>query len=260
MDDLRRVEFSREYPKTDSREIWADGAKWNEFFTLLQRAKEEGAITLVIAAPEMLGDTWREMIVNLSAIASSGLTLEIRPRYEVLTHEIDFAKDGEKDIVTGIAIECKPPLLSNPDASPVEHDMHGPFILRHGNKPFIELYSAGPDPVYCQAELLMKRDWEEFKATSRNREILGFYEITAGTIEWFLHKHKDKPTHGVLEDYRRKILASKWENFHIPMESATMLADTHKILKSKLKDKALLNSEKEILGHLKKSLDNLGRT
>lgn len=210
-----KVEFTRVVPRSDSREIWADGGKWKELFFLIQKGKAEGATTLVVSSAEMLGDTWRELILNMTAIASAGLTIEIQPpvAHAVTRCEVDFSSGEEKELLVREVFEKKGPLMANGDTpEPVKN---GPFVFRVGNMPAIILDSQGPDETYCQAELLLKRDWEEYKPSSKGRQIEGFYVITGGTIEWFLHQHAGRDAQGAIEDYRRKILAGGWSQFYL---------------------------------------------
>lgn len=233
-----RVEFSREVPHVDPREIWADGQKWKDFFMLLEKAKHEGASTLVIDRPEALGDTWREVILNLSAVGSAGLTLEIKDATGVVKAELDCSSGIERDLGEHAVFERKSPLLSNVAAALVRAEQDrkfGPYILRVGKEPPVLLHSSGPDPVYCQAELLLMAEWEDFKPSGKGREVQGSYELTAGTVEWFLSKYADKPSHGVIEEYRRKILDQGFMKFTVPRGQAVQAAFLAKTLKGELK-------------------------
>lgn len=251
------VAFSREVPFTDPREIWADGQKWKDFFVLLEKAKHEGASTLVVDRPESLGDTWREVMLNLSAIGSAGLTLKIQGALGVVKAELDCSSGVERDLGERAVFEKKDPLLSNIGRE--RQRKFGPFIMRPGKEPAVLIHSSGPDEVYCQAELCLMAEWEDFKPSSKGREIQGSYELTAGTIEWFLHKYADKPTHGVIEEYRKRILERGWSIFHVPRGEADSLVKVTKELKNQIKnappDAALLHPN--LLERSKEALKNL---
>jgi len=216
--DGHKVEFTREIPKTDPREIWADGGKWKSFFLTLQEAREAGATTLVVASADVLGDTWRELMLNLSAIADAGLVLEIQPSktHSVTRNEVDFSTGEEVDLWSRTVFDRVDPKTGEREPG----RKYGPFTLKAGNGPPILLHSEGPDENYCRAELLMMRDQEEYRPTAKNREIQGRYEVTGGTVEWFLHKYADKSSQGVIEDYRRQIQEKGWEAFCVSVKKS----------------------------------------
>lgn len=63
--ELERLEFPTEF--------FYDEEKWGKF----NQALRVGADELLVAFPEVLGDTYAELLINLSKIAKSGKALRI---------------------------------------------------------------------------------------------------------------------------------------------------------------------------------------
>ncbi len=59
-------------------EVTITSEKWGRFYEVLQEAQGK-ADALLVCAPEVLGDTYEELVANLSAMASFGLQLAIVP-------------------------------------------------------------------------------------------------------------------------------------------------------------------------------------
>jgi hypothetical protein len=59
-----------------------DAGKWGKFYECLKDAMKNGVEFLMVHSPEVLGDTYEEMITNLSAIASHNLKLIVIPPEE----------------------------------------------------------------------------------------------------------------------------------------------------------------------------------
>ena len=57
--------------------------KWHNFDELLNRCKGD-ADMLIVACPEILGDDYLELLVNLSKIAEAGLALRIVGRAKTI--------------------------------------------------------------------------------------------------------------------------------------------------------------------------------
>lgn len=51
--------------------------KFKNLIRLCERAKKDGAEYLLIAWPEVLGDTYKEVVASLGSIAQAGLALRI---------------------------------------------------------------------------------------------------------------------------------------------------------------------------------------
>ena len=66
------------YPGDEMLGIYYE-EKWQNFDELLNRCKGD-ANTLIVACPEILGDDYLELLVNLSKIAEAGLALMITGR------------------------------------------------------------------------------------------------------------------------------------------------------------------------------------
>jgi hypothetical protein len=191
----RTVDFRREFAQVDSREIWTDGQKWEPLYHLLERSKGK-ADTLVIEAPQVLGDTWREFVVNLAAIANTGLKIFIKPG---------------KRVVGRVSIERPVKMVEVESDSPQLLPKTGKGILRIGRKPSIVLMSYAPDELYAQAELLVMLEKEEYKPSSEGREIEGCYETGPGTIDSFFQDWIEKPDDlKLLEAKRQEIVEKGW--------------------------------------------------
>ncbi len=70
------VTYARRYSALAVAAIESD--KWRALYEGLQKA-EGKADVLLVCAPEVLGDTYEELVANLSAMASFGLQLAIVP-------------------------------------------------------------------------------------------------------------------------------------------------------------------------------------
>lgn len=67
--------------------------KWAKFDELLERCKGEVDI-LIVAFPEVLGDDYLELLVNLSKVAKAGLRLSIaKPARSIQVKEIMHLPD-----------------------------------------------------------------------------------------------------------------------------------------------------------------------
>src|SRR5437867_2936978 len=96
--NAKSIEFSRTHARLDDREMWEDADKWSVFLDLISRSKGTAEI-LVLDRPEVLGDTYREIIVNLMAIADAGLKIEIRPSGKVKEESLSY-KDPKGGTIT----------------------------------------------------------------------------------------------------------------------------------------------------------------
>jgi len=56
--------------------------KFRDFITLLAEARGQGASTVVVQRPEVLGDTYEEIVESLNRVAVAGLTLTVVPPSE----------------------------------------------------------------------------------------------------------------------------------------------------------------------------------
>ena len=76
MDETKVVLYMRRCKTLQHAAVAED--KWEGFYTMLETAKDKADL-LVVAFPEVLGDTYEELVANLSAMASHGLRLAIVP-------------------------------------------------------------------------------------------------------------------------------------------------------------------------------------
>jgi hypothetical protein len=76
MSRTKAVFFARKCSTLPEVAITSD--KWGRFYELLQESQGKADVVLV-CAPEVLGDTYEELVANLSAMASVGLRLAIVP-------------------------------------------------------------------------------------------------------------------------------------------------------------------------------------
>lgn len=74
------VMYAREFKPID---VVIEVGKWEGLYKCLKKAKQEGIESLLVHSPEVLGDTYEELVGNLSAIASYGLTLCVIPPEQV---------------------------------------------------------------------------------------------------------------------------------------------------------------------------------
>ena len=51
--------------------------KFNNFIQMCQKTKADGIKHLIVDHPQVLGDTYRELVESLSRVSESGLTLHI---------------------------------------------------------------------------------------------------------------------------------------------------------------------------------------
>lgn len=196
MDKEKTVEYRRTFATISHRELWIDGGKWQSLLDLLDQSKGV-ADTLVIDAPEVLGDTYREFVMNLTAIANAGLKILVR---------------SGKTIVGRHSIPGVPPILEAEDAG--TPPKMGGGILRIGRKPDVVLMSSAPDEIYAQAELLVMLQKEEYKPSSEGRQIEGRYETGPGTVDTFFEDWLDKPEDlKLLENKRQEIIEKGWGHF-----------------------------------------------
>ena len=56
--------------------------KFRDFIMLLAEARGQGASTVVVQRPEVLGDTYEEIVESLNRLATAGLTLTVVPPSE----------------------------------------------------------------------------------------------------------------------------------------------------------------------------------
>lgn len=63
------------YPGDEVLGIYSE-TKWANFISLLSKCKDDADL-LLVACPEILGDDYLELVVNLSKIAEAGLALHI---------------------------------------------------------------------------------------------------------------------------------------------------------------------------------------
>lgn len=74
----KAVIFTREYKKRPDAQMKSELPKWKTFFDMIEQSK--GKVEYVIvAAPEVLGDTYEEIVVNLAAIYNAELKVIILP-------------------------------------------------------------------------------------------------------------------------------------------------------------------------------------
>lgn len=219
----RKETFDREFVKADHRSIWIDRRKWKSFEEFLENVKGK-ADTVIIRAPEVLGDTYREFVLNLAALGDAGLRLEIMPshtRGEGLG-KVFWGANGEREII----VEKSPhPMLSNANGSAPPPKpagwRTGISLLRRGRTLPVVIHSYGPDMVYCQAELLLRFAKEEFKPSNQGRAICGVYAFSSSTLDEFLYEvGQNDADLERLERFRLEILKRGWESFVVADEDA----------------------------------------
>ncbi len=76
MPQPKAVTYARKCKTLPRAEVAVE--KFGDFYRMLQESKGKAQL-LVVAFPEVLGDTYEELVANLSAIASHGLQLVIVP-------------------------------------------------------------------------------------------------------------------------------------------------------------------------------------
>ena len=76
MSQTKVVAFIRKCSTLPEVTITSD--KWGRFYEMLQEAQGKAGV-LLVCTPEVLGDTYEELVANLSAMASFGLRLAIVP-------------------------------------------------------------------------------------------------------------------------------------------------------------------------------------
>lgn len=217
--------FDREYLKSDDRSIWLDAAKWKSLYTFID-ANRGKVDTIVVRAPEVLGDTYREFVLNLAALGNAGMKVEITPsdvRGEKMM-KVEIGEDGSREILVE---RIGPTMIENKKA---ELKKPGPktqlAIFQNGWRPALVLESVGPDEAYCQAELLRQYEKEQFRPANAGRAITGFYIISAQTLDEFFHKYADDfQEMDRIEFHRREILEKGWANFVINTDEATSRID-----------------------------------
>lgn len=74
---MKAIAYARKCVPLPEAAITAD--KWSRLYKMLQEAQGKADV-LVVCVPEVLGDTYEELVANLSAMASFGLRLAIVPR------------------------------------------------------------------------------------------------------------------------------------------------------------------------------------
>lgn len=204
----RAVEFKREYAKIDGREVWADGHKWQPLYDLLAQSRGK-ADTIVIEAPQMLGDTYREFVMNLAAIAEAGLKISIKPGKRLV---------GRMSIGKGVTESAIESLVEETAEKPngpagIEKKM-GRAVLRPGRRPPVVIVSYAPDEIYAQAELLVMLEKEIYKPGNTGREIEGHYETGPGTVDSFFEEWIERPVDlKLLEQKRLEIIEKGWKRF-----------------------------------------------
>lgn len=73
----RFMPFMREFPKfTEVRDLYEED-KWKQFDNVLDEAVSQKADGIVVAYPDVLGDTHLELLLNLSKISTKKLILGI---------------------------------------------------------------------------------------------------------------------------------------------------------------------------------------
>jgi len=211
MDEGRSIGFARDFARLDEREIWASAQKWATLYRLLEDNKGK-ADTLVVDAPEALGDTYRELILNLSAIGDAGMRVLVKPSRERLETIVDAMVEFRTEL--GVR---KADLVERKTAVSIHHEEEkkGSGLLRAGRKPAVVLISRGPDEAYCQAELLVAFDREMYKPTSQGREVRCSYEVTAGIPDEFLAGFS-RDEQKAIELKRKEVLEKGWISFLVP--------------------------------------------
>ena len=225
--------FDRDFVQTDHRSVWLDRRKWLPFENFLKEAKGK-VDTVVIRAPEVLGDTYREFVMNLAALGDAGIKLEILPsetRGE-MTAGVRLGQDGERELILERQV---PPLLQNPKPPP-KKPKSVISLLRDGRRPSVVIQTNGPDEIYCQADLLLKAEKEEFKPSSQGRSIVGFYFLTPGTLDEFLYAYQGKDLDlERLERHRLGILKNGWDSFVIQTEDGSaFIEEVHKEIEKEI--------------------------
>ena len=76
MNGTKAVLFARKCSTLPEVAVTSD--KWSRFYQMLQESQGK-ADAVLVCAPEVLGDTYEELVANLSAMASFGLQLAIVP-------------------------------------------------------------------------------------------------------------------------------------------------------------------------------------
>ncbi len=185
--------FMREYPKVDDRNFWVDADKWAPLQDFLKENKGKAEI-VAVACPEVLGDTYRELVVNLAAIAKAGFVVafaELEERKEAIeTRTVEFKANGSLPPVKKPILE-RTPAPETPKAEANFKRWAG--IICPGRKPTISLLSTAPEETYAQAQLLLMLDREMFRPSSQGREIMGIYDVNAATMEEFLQDYIERP-------------------------------------------------------------------
>ena len=72
--------FCREFKPLKIAEVYP--AKWGKLYEALADAMKNKVESVIVHSPEVLGDTYEELVTNLSAIASHGMKLLVLPPEE----------------------------------------------------------------------------------------------------------------------------------------------------------------------------------
>lgn len=216
--------FDREYLKSDDRSIWLDAAKWKSLYDFID--ENRGKVdTITVRAPEVLGDTYREFVLNLAALGNAGMKVEVTPsevRGEKMM-KVEIGEDGSREIMVE---RIGPTMIGNKKEPPKPSYKTQVSIFQNGWRPALVLESVGPDEAYCQAELLRQYEKEQHRPANAGRAITGFYIISAQTLDEFFHKYQDDfQEMDRIEAHRREILKKGWASFVITTDDATSKID-----------------------------------
>jgi len=92
----KAVIYARELPIYPGDEVLGiyNEAKWSNFIDLLARCNGD-AEQLFVACPEVLGDDYLELIVNLSKVAEAKLALRIAGPSHTIKKLVEIEPPGE---------------------------------------------------------------------------------------------------------------------------------------------------------------------
>jgi hypothetical protein len=218
----RKEKFDREYATAGHREVWLDRRKWKSLFDFVER--EKGKIdTVVIRAPEVLGDTYREFVLNLAMLGDAGMKVEVRPSAErgESMAGVSLDTEGQRHLI--FERQDSPFITNGPPKPAIHIEPRKSMIVcfQTGNPPAEVIESRGPDENYCKAELLLKFERERHKPSNKGRAITGFYILGGGTIDDFLYPYRESDIDlAMIEQNRLAILKRGWDSFVVRSEDA----------------------------------------
>lgn len=214
--------FDRTFATVNHKEVWLDRRKWKSLFDFVERSRGK-VDTVVIRAPEVLGDTYREFVLNLAMLGDAGIKVEVSPSAErgEFMAKVSLDADGQRHLILE---RQENPILTNGPAKPgirIGAKKSMLICFQTGNTPAAVLESQGPDEIYCKAELLLKFERERHKPSNRGRAITGYYILGGGTIDDFLYPYMGNDQDLVMiEQNRLAILKQGWDSMVVRSEDA----------------------------------------